>query len=88
MAVIQSVFSMMICYFADSTMLDKRQTLPTAIDEYMTGVKTAIFVIDCLKSGNESTSCADFDIVSELNGGGYDGQYAQRLLFVSTENFL
>lgn len=69
------------CLFTASTPVHRRQTSAVTLAEYITQVKTAIYVIDSIKANNASSSCADSGLSTTLQSDGYDGQYAQQLLY-------
>ena len=71
-----------------STPFHRRQNAPTSLEQYISQVRTALYVIDSLKAGNETTSCSDSDFADKLGTAGYDGEYAQRLLYVFNYNLL
>lgn len=49
--------------------------------QYRVQARTAILVIDSIRSGNASSSCADSELIDQLDATGYDGEYAQLLLY-------
>lgn len=77
---ISLVTSSIFCSLVTSTPFSRRQVEPTSVKQFITQVKSAVYVVDSLKVGNETTSCADPDLEGQLNIAGYDGGYAQRLL--------
>lgn len=60
--------------------IERRQTPAPLIDEYITQVRTALYVISSLQTFNYSDSCNDLDLPARLDSYGYDGEYAEQLL--------
>ena len=65
---------------ASASPMQRRQASPADIDNYIIGVKTAIYVIDNIQAGNSRSSCDDTGLESRLDSEGYDGAYAKQLL--------
>ncbi|KAK3713018.1 hypothetical protein LTR37_008703 [Vermiconidia calcicola] len=70
----------LISTLAICTSLHHRQDFLEDIPEYAKQVRTAIYVIENLRAGNASDSCADAGLVEQLDLGGYDGAYCHGLL--------
>lgn len=61
----------------------KRQDNSLDVAQYIKDVNTALYVAKSIQSGNASTLCSDANLAADLDGSGYNGEYAQRLLYVS-----
>lgn len=61
--------------------LGTRQNDRLDIDRYISRVQTALQVINNISAGNASESCSDPDFPTRFEEAGYDGQYAQMLLY-------
>lgn len=61
----------------------KRQEEGTTIDidGTITSIRTALYVVANIEAGNATASCSDSDLVARLDVEGYDGSYAQELLY-------
>ena len=64
--------------FNEATPLLRRQS--TATQQYITDVRTALYVVNNIATDNALSSCTDADLPNRLNGQGYNGDYAQQLL--------
>ena len=66
--------------FVTTTPLHKRQTASTDKDQYIEQVKTALYAVDIVQSGNSSTACANPTLPGEFDDEGYDGDLAQQIM--------
>ncbi|KAK3723535.1 hypothetical protein LTR37_001787 [Vermiconidia calcicola] len=70
----------LVSTLATCTPLHRRQDSVEDIPEYSKQVRTAIYVIDNIRAGNASDSCAAVHLAEQLDLGGYDGKYGHGLL--------
>ncbi len=66
--------------YTNASPLQARQAPDANLTEYITQVKTALYVVNSLEANNQSTACSDAQLASTLDASGYDGEYAQQLL--------
>lgn len=63
-------------------LLRRRQRESSENGRYISQIRTALQVIERIRAGEAAQSCSDPGFWAALEEEGYDGQYAQTLLYV------
>lgn len=79
------LYVLLNCVLSFPGTVQQHQGPPELLAQYTIQIRTAIYVIDSIQANNASSSCADSNLINDLDSTGYDGEYAEQLLY---EKFL